>query len=184
MNTKSVTIDRSSYESTTTRRMLRVPRRIGCLARIGETCFPTAKRISKLPIKDWDFILTRTMFSRNYKPCNKHILRRLHNLFSPSFQLKQSSYCNRGIKMYVDLEFSNAVCWYACWSIDESSNGVRIARWVIISELYAWATTPKMGAVLMEAADRSCQACIPPVTLGHCLCHRIYPLIIRECLVI
>lgn len=78
----------------------------------------------------------------------------------------------------------NAVGW-GCWgSIYERSDSVKMTRRTIIGELDSCASVPKMVAVIMETTDRSCQACIPPLTLRHCFGHGVYPLGVCKSLIV
>ena len=102
------------------------------------------------------------------------------SLFYFSFQLNQT----HSLKCASSFHHSNTVQWSICWPINKGPDGVRIAWWSTVSELDAWGTISQMGAVLMEAADGPGQACIPPVTLWHRLCHSVYSLCVSEGLII
>ncbi len=102
--------------------------------------------------------------------------------FSLLFPVQASTDFN--INIHQAYIISNAVSWHTGGSIDKGSDSMRITWRVTIAELDSWAPITKMGTVFMETADRPCKACIPAVTLRHCLSHCVYPLSIGECLII
>lgn len=68
--------------------------------------------------------------------------------------------------------------------VEERLDGVRTTRWAVVSELDARMRVSPFSAAIMEAADGSRQARLPPIALGHGLRYRIDAFRVGERLII
>lgn len=79
---------------------------------------------------------------------------------------------------------SHAISWSRHRLVEEWFNSVRTSRRTGVGEFDTRVGISPPSAMLMEAADRPCQAWIPAITLRHCFSNSVYAFGVCKSLVV